>query len=346
MKTSEYVALGHPDKTADAIGSYILDRLLEQDPKTRCGLEVQFKNNRVCLAGEITTKANVEYAKWVKEAIEKVGYTKEYCTIWGEENVTNPDKLNVIVEITQQSPNIKQGVDMDGWGDQGCYHGMATACRAYGYMPYDYFLAKDLGQKLYEHAKENIELGLGIDIKTQVTIDEKDIPTAIVVAIPMLTDSSRVLAERFVKSWMVSQRERVATENIIINGTGTYIKHGAVADAGVLGRKLAVDAYGGNCIIGGGCPWGKDATKSDLTLNMYARKIALDASAAFGETCYVELSTVIGQSAVSVTLRNSKREPLYNDQEMIKPNTLMKQFELSRPIFYALNENGLYSTIK
>ena len=149
MKISEYVSLGHPDKVADYISEYILDRLIEQDPKTRYALEVQIKDNFVTLGGEITTSAHsIDYISWVRQAVEAIGYTKEYCEKWGKENTIDPEALNVVLHISQQSPDIAQGVDNQGWGDQGIMFGMAVNKPETEYMPEDFYNAKELGQEL------------------------------------------------------------------------------------------------------------------------------------------------------------------------------------------------------
>ena len=144
MNTSEYVSLGHPDKTADYISEWILDEALRQDSATRYAVEVQAKDNVVNLAGEITTKASLDFAKLAKEAVEDIGYTAEYAKCWGENNCIDPTKLEVYAYISQQSPDIAQGVDKDAWGDQGIFWGMATPDKSTDYMRKDYWLAKTI----------------------------------------------------------------------------------------------------------------------------------------------------------------------------------------------------------
>lgn len=128
MRTSEYVSLGHPDKVADYISEYLLDRYLEQDPDTRYAVEVQIKDTRVCLGGEVTSKASFgpeQIEKYVQEAVREIGYTKEYADKWGRENTISADDIECHCFISQQSPDIAQGVDRDGWGDQGIFFGYA-----------------------------------------------------------------------------------------------------------------------------------------------------------------------------------------------------------------------------
>ena len=188
-RTSEYVSLGHPDKIADYISEYILDEIIHIDDKARYALEVQIKDNKVSLAGEVTTIADVNdynYTVWAKEAVNKIGYTKDYQNKWGKNNTICGDDLIVSCNISQQSPDIAQGVDNLGWGDQGIFFGYAENNKYTDYMPLDYYLAKDLNDKLYENAKNN-NVG-GLDIKTQITLSDDNEIEQVIVAIPTLDD--------------------------------------------------------------------------------------------------------------------------------------------------------------
>lgn len=334
MQISEYVSLGHPDKVADYISEYILDRLLEQDPNTRYALEVQIKDNFVTLGGEISTQArDIDYPALVRQAVEKIGYTPEYCAKWGKENTIDPEGLEVACHISLQSNDIAQGVNADGWGDQGIMFGLAVNSPETDYMPLDFYLAKKLGQELF-----NSGLG-GLDIKTQVVTDYNQVQK-VIVAIPLLTDDTRSVARKV--------REVIKGDyELIINGTGKYIKHASIGDCGTTGRKLAVDFYGGNCNVGGGSPWTKDGTKADLTLNMYARKKALDFVKKHGAE-YVKcgIGCCIGRKEIDITLWNEDNEEIGSYQETIKPSSLIKMFRLREPIYAELCKDGLFSKIK
>ena len=151
LKTSEWVSLGHPDKIADYISCYLLDRYLDRDPYTRFAVEVQIKDNHVTLGGEVTSKANYspeDIAAFVRAAVNQIGYTKEYQKRWGKENTICGDELIVTQHIGQQSPDIAQGVDADGYGDQGIFHGMAVNSPATDYMPEDWYLATTISSGL------------------------------------------------------------------------------------------------------------------------------------------------------------------------------------------------------
>ena len=263
QKTAEAVSLGHPDKISDYISSYILDRMIEQDSSVKYAVEVMIKDNNVILGGEIKGDVSLENVnEYVISALADIGYTKDYAKIWGEYAI-EPDKIKVTNLIGQQSADINQGVEQDGWGDQGVFVGYA--CKGDGLINRELFLARKLNNALYEKAKTSTNLGL--DIKTQITLNDGQIETAIV-AIPMLNDED--LADLIVETL------GDAPKNIIVNGTGRYTYHSSVADCGITGRKLACDFYSTACPIGGGSPWTKDGSKADLTLNLYARQLAVE----------------------------------------------------------------------
>lgn len=330
IKTAEFVSLGHPDKTADYITSYILDRLIEQDASVRYAVEVMVKDNTVVLGGEICGKnTNIDFAKCVKDALRKIGYDERYALIWGDKAI-NINKVKVINLIGCQSCEIAQGVDNNGWGDQGVYVGYA--CQGDGLINRELFLAKKLNRALYEKARTSDNLGL--DIKTQITLDNGKIKTAIV-AIPMLKDEDlkefvcKVLGEK--------------PQQIIINGTGNYTYHSAVADCGITGRKLACDFYSAACPIGGGSPWSKDASKADVTLNLYARKLAVE-NLKDNDEVWVYLSSCIGKSELpSAVLKCRKGATISesNLQAEMRPQVLIKELGLDKPVFAELCRNGL-----
>ena len=245
FKTSEWVSPGHPDKVADYISSFLLDRYLEKDPMTRYAVEVQIKNKFVTLGGEVTSEAIFglsEIADFVKQAVNAIGYTKDYQSIWGDENTICGDELFVKAYISQQSPDIAQGVKKSGWGDQGIFWGMAVNSPGTDFMPKDWCLARKIGKHLYDIRYA------GIDIKTQVTMGGDKI-NEVVVAIPM----TRKHYDYDVANIVAFCCDGCRDYDLTINGTGRYIQHGPIADCGTTGRKLAVDFYGGNCRIGGGC---------------------------------------------------------------------------------------------
>lgn len=336
MKISEYVTIGHPDKVADFISSYILDRHLEQDPYTRYALEVQIKTDEtgitfVSLGGEITTNAVVNYTEAVKAAIRTIGYTDEYAKQWGAGNTINPSDVVVIKNINKQSNNIAQGVNNKGWGDQGIMFGMATNTPETNYMPKDYYYAKKLGQALFDS-----KLG-GLDIKTQVVMDGDEIKK-VIVAIPTKKNITMKVVKLMNKTIPITNK----TE-IIVNGTGSYVCHASAADCGTTGRKLAVDFYGGNCKIGGGSPWTKDGTKADLTLNMFAHALAVSYIKTHKKYKEVEVAIgcCIGKPEIDITITaNGKTVDQFT--RTVTPEELIEFFHLREPIFAHKCLKGLF----
>lgn len=325
------MSLGHPDKTADYISSYILDRMIEQDANVRYAVEVMIKDNTVVLGGEISGDVNLTNVKdYVIAALREIGYDEFYSLRWGD-NAIDPAKIQVVNLIGQQSSDISQGVEQNGWGDQGVFVGYA--CKGVGNISREQYLAKKLCVALYEYALQNIHLG--IDIKTQITLNELGGVEIAVIAIPMLKD---VDLTTFI---VVSLGEE--PKNIIVNGTGKYVRHSSIADCGVTGRKLACDFYSASAPIGGGCPWGKDASKADVTLNFYARKLALEYLQDNNE-CFVYLSSCIGRSelpsAVVKTVKNDKCT-MQKLQITKKPAELIAELGLNTPIYANLCKNGL-----
>ena len=330
QKTAEAVSLGHPDKISDYISCYILDRLLEQDSSVKYALEVMIKDNTVVLGGEIKGNVSLENVKdYVLSALAEIGYTKDYAKIWGSCAI-EPDKIKIINLVGQQSAEINQGVEQDGWGDQGVFVGYA--CKGDGLINKELYLARKLNRALYEKAKKSTNLGL--DIKTQITLNDDKIETAIV-AIPMLEPVD--LTDFVIK--VLEQKP----DKIIINGTGSYTYHSSIADCGVTGRKLACDFYSTACPVGGGSPWTKDGSKADLTLNLYARQLAVE-NLKDNDECFVYLSSCIGKAELPSGLIKTIKGSEVKTESMscnIKPKMLIERFSLNKPIYTRLCREGL-----
>lgn len=330
LKTAEYVSIGHPDKIADFISSYLLDTLIQQDPTLKYAVEVMIKDNTVILGGEVNGYIKIDNIdEIVKSALREIGYDENYASIWKEKAI-DINKLKVIDLIGIQSSEILQGVSQDGWGDQGVFVGYAT--KGENLMPYELVLARKLNNALYQKALNSKHLGL--DIKTQITLDEnKNISTAIV-AIPMLEKEDLT---KFVIDTLGE-----TPKNLIINGTGAYTYHSSIADCGITGRKLACDFYSTSCAIGGGSPWTKDPSKADLTLNLYARKLAKE-YLKDNDECFVYLSSCIGKaelpSAMVKTMKNGTFE-FQNISIDLKPSEIIEKLHLRQPIFAKLCKNG------
>lgn len=335
QKTAEAVSLGHPDKICDYISSYILDRMIEQDPSVCYAVEVMLKGNTAVLGGEI--KGNVDLAllqTYVRNALGEIGYTEEYARRWRGYAI-EPQKLQVINLIGQQSADINLGVCKQGWGDQGVFVGYA--CKGENLISRELYLARKLNRALYDHALKSDNLGL--DIKTQITLDDNGKIKTAIAAVPMLEDVD--LRE------FAAQALGETPQNLIINGTGRYTYHASIADCGVTGRKLACDFYGTACPIGGGSPWTKDGSKADLTLNLYARKLAV-AHLQDNDACLVYLSSCIGRSELPSVVIKTIKNGQTTERNLscdLKPRDLIAELGLNKPIFTRLCRQGIAESI-
>jgi S-adenosylmethionine synthetase len=342
-KFSEYVSPGHPDKVADYISEYILDRYVEVDPNVRYAVEVMIKGFSVYIAGEITSTVNLEknMLRYVKEAINEIGYTPEYAEKWGFDNVINSEGIVVYTNITAQSPEIGQGVNNDGWGDQGVFFGYADPDGDEFMMPKSHSLAKNLCFMLYSQAKDE---GIGgLDIKTEIILDTSNgWIEKIIAAVPCRSDEEYQTILQSIKDWYNETETDIPFyPEIILNGTGNYVMHGPIADCGVTGRKLAVDFYGGEFQVGGGAPI-KDGTKADVTLNLYARKLALKYSKKEGIPIKVSLACCIGQSDVNYSITNPCGDEIESGVIKLTPKKLIEELGLNKPIFASMNHFGLF----
>ena len=330
QRTAEAVSLGHPDKVADYISSYILDRLIEQDPQVKYAVEVMIKDHTIVLGGEVTTSALPgDLTAYVKAALAEIGYDDRYASIWGDLAIKH-SQIKVTNLIGVQSADINRGVVADGWGDQGVFVGYAA--QGDGKINRELYLARKLNKALYDKARQSDNLGL--DIKTQITLNDDRIETAIV-AIPMLHDEDltdfivSVLGEKPV--------------HIIVNGTGRYTYHGSIADCGITGRKLACDFYSTAAPIGGGSPWTKDPSKADLTLNVYARILACE-NLADNDECFVYLSSCISRSQLPSGLIKTIKNGVVSYRDLWcnqKPSALIKAYGLDKPIYAELCSKGI-----
>ncbi len=327
---AEYVSPGHPDKVADYISEYLLDRYIEKDAETRYAVEVQIKGRHVTLAGEVSSKASFSeqrIATFVREAVKEIGYTSDYMLRWGGANTICGDILYVTQHIGRQSEDIARG--LKGWGDQGIFYGYANPQEEMCYMPREHAVAKHICKKLYESG-----VG-GIDIKTHVTTND-DAIDRVIVAIPLLNSGDTDKVEAMVRE------DYPEVHEVIVNGTGRYVKHGPVADCGTTGRKLAVDFYGGACRIGGGSPWTKDGSKADLTLNLYARQLALRMAKKHKCTVYTSLACAIGGKTVDYGVYDEAGAVLDEGALKMKPRDLIAKYRLNEPIYASMAKWGLF----
>jgi S-adenosylmethionine synthetase len=295
--TSESVCAGHPDKICDAISDAILDAALAQDPNSRTGIETVAGANKIALFGEIKTAADINFEHIVREKVNELGYNEPKWGFSQESEFSN--------DVHRQSPEIAMGVDQDGAGDQGMMFGFACN-ETPELMPLPIGIAHTLAHRI-DAAREKKQLTwLRPDGKAQVTVRyEKGKPVAIEKLVLAVAHDEETTAEQvrsdaikeIIKPVLDHYKLAVpADENIIINGTGLWHIPGPESDAGLTGRKIVVDTYGGYARVGGGAFSGKDPSKVDRSGAYAARYIAKNIVAAgLATKCEVGLAYVIGQ---------------------------------------------------
>jgi S-adenosylmethionine synthetase len=352
--SSESVTEGHPDKVCDTISDAVLDACLKQDPNGRVACETLVKSNLVVLAGEITTKANLDYCKIVREAIREIGYTKKVSPVFNDED------CQILTAIVKQSPDIAQGVDdrpaegkataEQGAGDQGLMFGFACT-ETPELMPAPIMFAHNLGKALRDARKSGKISWLRPDGKTQVTVEYEGYnPVRIhtVVISNQHTDEvkhkeiSEVLIDEIVKK-TIPKKLLDNDTRYLINPTGRFVVGGPEGDAGLTGRKIIADSYGGMGRHGGGSFSGKDPSKVDRSAAYMGRYVAKNVVAAgLAERCEIQFAYAIGfPEPVSVlvdtfgtgTVSHEKIEQAVREVFSFKPANIIKQLGLRRPIY-------------
>ena len=295
--TSESVCAGHPDKICDAISDALLDAALAQDPHSRTGIETVAGANKIALFGEIKTKADLNFEHIVREKVIELGYNESAWGFGPESEFSN--------DVHQQSVEIAMGVDQDGAGDQGMMFGFACN-ETPELMPLPIALAHALARRIDE-ARETKDLRwLRPDGKAQVTVRyENGQPASIAKLVLAVAHDEDTTAEQVrsdaIKAIVTPVLKRYnfdlpANKDIIINGTGLWHIPGPESDAGLTGRKIVVDTYGGYARVGGGAFSGKDPSKVDRSGAYAARYIAKNiVTAGLATKCEVGLAYVIGQ---------------------------------------------------
>jgi S-adenosylmethionine synthetase len=341
--TSESVTEGHPDKIADQISDAILDAILAEDPMGRVACETAVTTGLAFVIGEITTKTYVEMRDIIRETIGAAGYDRPG---WG----FDADTVGVIVSIDKQSPDIAQGVDTGGAGDQGMMFGFACD-ETPELMPMPIQLAHNLARQLARVRKQGTLPYLGPDGKTQVTIQYVDgrplrIDTVVLSAQhteetnlgQMREDLRETVLDVVVPATMIDRNT-----TIHVNPTGRFVLGGPRADAGVTGRKIIVDSYGGYARHGGGCFSGKDPSKVDRSGAYAARYAAKNVVAAgLARMCEIQVAYAIGvRKPVSVMIDcfgteripTERIEALVSAHFDLSPLGIIKELNLRRPIY-------------
>src|SRR6187431_1311243 len=341
--TSESVTEGHPDKIADQISDSVLDTILAQDPTARVACETLVTTGLAIIAGEITTNCTFDFQKVVRDTIADVGYTKS-------EYGYDADTCAVLSSIHGQSPDIAMGVDPGGAGDQGLMFGYA--CKETDeLMPMPIMLAHKLGKGLSCARRDGVMDYLRPDGKSQVSIEyDNGVPVRVDTVVISTQHSAEVSNEQLRGDIQEKIIDRVIPEAMVddktkylINPTGRFVVGGPHGDAGVTGRKIIVDTYGGAAPHGGGAFSGKDPTKVDRSACYMARYIAKNLVAAgFGEKIQVQLAYAIGVAdPVSVMvdtygtgkIADSKMTELVREHFKLTPKGIIDDLDLRRPIY-------------
>ncbi len=341
--TSESVTEGHPDKVADQISDAILDDIMEHDPMGRVACETLVTTGLALVAGEITTHWYVDMPKIIRNTICEIGYTD---AAYGFDCET----CAVVTSIDEQSPDIAQGVDKQGAGDQGMMFGYA--CRETAeLMPMSISLAHKLARRLTDTRKQGILKFLRPDGKSQVTVEYVDGKPVRVHTVVIAAQHSPDVSNEEIKEGIIEEVIKTVipadllSENTKyhVNATGRFVVGGPKGDAGVTGRKIIVDTYGGAGAHGGGCFSGKDPSKVDRSASYAARHAAKNIVAAgLADKCELQLAYVIGVAEpVSVTVEtfgtgrvdNGKLVSLVRKHFDLTPAGIIERLDLRRPIY-------------
>ena len=357
--TSESVTEGHPDKIADQVSDSILDEILKYDPNARVACETTVTTGMALISGEISTTTYVDIPKVVRETIKDIGYTRAK---YGYDSQT----MAVLTAIDEQSPDIAQGVDKaleyrndiseeeieaTGAGDQGLMFGYATD-ETDTYMPLPIFLSHQLAKRLADVRKDEILDYLRPDGKVQVTVEygEDDKPRridTIVVSTQHAEDVELAQIEKDIKTHVIYPTVDKALlddeTKFYINPTGRFVIGGPQGDAGLTGRKIIVDTYGGYARHGGGCFSGKDPTKVDRSAAYAARYVAKNIVAAgLAKQCEVQLAYAIGVAEpVSISINTFDTGKVSEARLVeavrkhfdLRPAGIIKMLDLKQPIY-------------
>ena len=362
--SSESVGEGHPDKVADYISDSVLDACLEQDKFSRVACETLVKSNCVVIAGEITTKANLDYEKIVRKAIREIGYTND-------DDVFHADKVFVTNLLTKQSPDIAQGVDArkakgketseQGAGDQGIMFGYATN-ETPEYMPAAIMFAHRILTELAKQRKSGKgPKWLRPDCKSQVAVAYENGKPAYFENVVVSTQHAAGVDHKTIKDYIVEKvvkkvlPKKLLTKNtkFLVNPTGNFVVGGPQGDSGLTGRKIIVDSYGGYGRHGGGAFSGKDPSKVDRSAAYMCRWVAKNIVAAkLADKCEIQVAYAIGYpQPLSIAIEtfgtgkvsDEAIEKAVRNVFSFKPADIVKQLGLLAPIYKKTTNYGHFT---
>ena len=320
--TVESVTSGHPDKVCDQISDAILDACLEQDPYSRVAVETFGSHGLLVIGGEVTTKAKVDYERIARDLYSALGYQ---------------DRLKVIVHIAEQSGDIAQGVDTGGAGDQGIMYGYATD-ETPEYLPKGVVLVHNLTKGLEYLRRKGGVSWLRPDGKAQVTVMNGEVATILVSCQHAEDVSQGEIRESLIDRLINPLVGSIGEIEVLVNPTGSFVRGGFAADAGLTGRKIIVDTYGGLVPHGGGAFSGKDSTKVDRSAAYMCRFVAKQLVAGgFAHECLVSVAYAIGRAEpVMVEAINEKGENILKKSGQpydFRPQAIIERLGLRQPIF-------------
>ena len=333
--TPEAVSIGHPDHVCDKISDSVLDSCLREDKNARVACETMAKDDFIVLSGEISTTANINVEQIVKDTIKKIGYTY------------TPRVLNL---LSKQSPDIAQGVDVGGAGDQGIMFGYANT-ETPEYMPLAITMAHDLVKLATQLRQEGKFRFAGPDMKSQVTLEYVEGETTkvdtMLMSIQHTEDYNETEFKNFIQEEImkkIAQKYNLNTDfKILINPTGKFVIGGPEGDAGLTGRKIIVDTYGGYAPHGGGAFSGKDPTKVDRSAAYMARYLAKNIVASgIAKECLIQLSYAIGVAQPISIYVDCKGTNQVEEDKIIKaiyehfdlsPKGIIDKLQLRNPIY-------------
>ena len=320
--TVESVTSGHPDKVCDQISDAVLDACLAQDPMSRVAVESFGGHGLVVVGGEVTTNAKVDYEAIAKKVYKDIGYEQE---------------LKYIINVVQQSPDIAQGVDTGGAGDQGIMYGYATD-ETPEFLPDAIVKVHALAKGLETLRKSGEIKWLKPDGKTQITVIDGVIKTVLVSTQHDASVSQEEIKETLTEKLIKPIIGDISGIEILVNPTGRFVQGGFEADTGLTGRKIMVDTYCGLISHGGGCFSGKDPTKVDRSGAYMARFVAKNLVAnGYAKQCSVSVAYAIGRAEpLMVEATNEKGENLSEIAKAkfdFKPKAIIEQLNLRKPIY-------------
>jgi S-adenosylmethionine synthetase len=366
--SSESVGEGHPDKVCDTISDYVLDACLAQDKRSRVACETYAKCNLVVVGGEITTRAKLDYSAIARQAIRDIGYTHD-------DDVFHADRVLILNAITQQSPDIAQGVDArsaegkgtaeQGAGDQGLMFGYACN-ETPELMPAPIMYAHRLGRALNQVRHQGKVSWLRPDSKTQVSVEYVDDQPVRVTSVVVSTQHASSVKHRTIREFVVEEIvKRYLPAHLLdkrtqflVNPTGRFVVGGPQGDTGLTGRKIIVDSYGGMGRHGGGAFSGKDPSKVDRSAAYMGRYVAKNIVAAgLATSAEIQFAYAIGHpDPVSVCVNtfgtavdgvtDAMIERAVRTVFSFKPADIVKQLNLLRPIYRLTTNYGHFGKIE